>query len=157
RRRPRALRDGREAVVVAPRAPPAEARRDLGGIALGVEARAQVRAVDRGRRPLERARIVDRVACAELAVLELDRAARRIRSTRPAQPRILDAFGEIALVRPGVDPHDLDRLDRVASIARVVALAEAQLLEALLRQRRMRVRGTPGLLDEAPDRAYLEA
>ena len=115
RRRPRALGHGREAVVVALRSPAAEARLDADRVALGVEARAQVGAVDRGRGlPGARARSRRVSPDPNSASSKLDHAARGIGRARHAQPRILDPRGEVARVGAGPDAHDLDRLDRLA-------------------------------------------
>ena len=85
-------------------------------VALGVEARAQVRAVDRRRRLLERAHVVDGVAPRgrEVGVLEARPRSRRDRAgTSKRRHGSSISVGERLAGRAlRADAHDLDRRDR---------------------------------------------
>src|SRR5262249_12989323 len=114
-------------------------------------------AVDRRSRRLERARIIHAIAPSEVGILEANHAAGGIGWAGHVQPRVLDPLAEIAGRGARADADDLDRLDPLALIRRVVALVETQVMQALWRERVVRVRGAAGLLHEAADRAHLEA
>ncbi len=122
-----------------------------------VEARAQVGAVDRGRRLLQRARVVDAISVAELRIREVQHAAVRVGWAVVAEPGVLDAIGERRGAGPGRDAHDLDRGDPVACVRREVALAETQRGDALGREGGDARLGAAGPLHAAADGAHLES
>src|SRR5262249_2898970 len=92
RRRPGALLVRRQPVAGRGRAIAAPAGVPPDAVPLLVEGAAQAGGVHGGRRLLDRAHVVDRLARArrELGVLELDDAARSTRRAREDLPRILD-------------------------------------------------------------------
>ena len=132
---------------------------DLDAVALVVVLAAQVAGVDRRRRLLDGAHVVDRVAAAgdEVRIVELDRAAGRIRRALEAPPRILDQRSDrLAGMLLRADAHDLDARDETALVARVVALAAADALQPLRGERGHRVLRAAGLLLERADGADAE-
>src|SRR5262249_44855423 len=134
RRRPGALLVRREAVVVEGRTVVPVAGLDVDAVSVRVEGAAQVGGVHGERRLLDRADVVDGLAGAgrELGVVELDCAARGIRRAREGAPGIVDQPLE-RLAGPDLraDPHHLEARDAAPPLARVVALAAAEPLEAL--------------------------
>jgi hypothetical protein len=73
-------------------------------------------------------------------------------------PWIIDQIAD-GLTRRGLGPnsYDLDAVDALSSITRVVAFAAAEVLEPLGRQPGERICGAAGLLLESPERPDLEA
>src|SRR5439155_11152458 len=121
---------------------------------------AQATRVDRRRRLLDRAHVVDGVPSAgdEFRILELDRTPDRIGRAVVATPRILDQAADgLAGTRLGPDAHHLDARDPAPLVARVVALALAEALEPLGGERAQRMRWTSGALPDRADGTDAEA
>jgi hypothetical protein len=160
RRGPGAFADRCETVVVLGGLPIAVAGVDVDGVALIVESRAELGAVDRGCRRLEGAHVVDGIVVAlrELGIVELDRAAGGIRRTCEAPPGILDPrCDRLPGFGLGADPDHLDRDDRMAGVARVVALAEAERLQSVRAELVAKRLRTAGLLSVGAGGAYAKA
>ena len=68
-----------------------------------------------------------------VGLLELDRAARRIWRALESLPGIFDSLARINAWRGRSNANDLDRGDDAAAIARVVALAMAEVFQPLSR------------------------
>src|SRR5437870_12842204 len=113
----------------------------------------------RGRR-LDGARVVEGVPAGgeEVGILDLDDAPRRIlRAVEPA-PGVLDQRAyRLARPRLRADADDLDARDAESCVGRVVALAAAEVVEALGPERLRRPLRTARLLHEGADRAGAEA
>jgi len=125
-----------------------------------VEFGSQLGAIDGGGGGLQGAHVVDHVVVVlrELIILEADAATLDIARALEALPGIIDAIRD-GLIRPRLRPDadDFDRLDGVASVARVVALAEAELLQAFSAESARRMLGAAGLLFEGAHGAHFEA
>src|SRR3990172_8582779 len=159
RRGPGALLVRREAVVVEGRAVVAVAGVDLHAVAV-LERAAEVRRVDGGGRLLDRPHVVDGLARAghELRILELDDAAGGAGRAREGLPGVVDEIGH-GLFGPQLraDAHHLDARDSAALLAGGGALAAAEGLQALRRERLARELGAARGLLEGAARAHAEA
>src|SRR5262245_51194557 len=128
-------------------------------LAVGSPGAAETGGVDRGRRLLDRAGVVERVAAAveEFGILDRDLAPGRVRPAVETLPRVLDQSPDRLVptdLRPDAD--DLDAGDEPSLVAWVVALAAAEAVEPLAAERLGRRLRAPGLLLEGADGADAE-
>src|SRR5262249_46432521 len=100
-------------------------------------------------RRLDRPHVVEGVAAArdEVRVAERGDAARRIRLAGEGAPGVLDEpLDRLALAHLGADAHHLDPGHQAPAVRGVVALAAAEVLESLGRERAGREIGAAGQL-----------